>query len=534
MAIWVLEYQGEDWGARNWLSTEFRYSSPNRSLSFPLFATMGPEATSWLLFLAVLVNQSGRVMIPSIKTSVLADPAFGPAFSSSVGPLLSLVSLVCLGGKLLGAAFTDALGGWTVLVGVFGMWIVATLGAVLTSSVDLFGHFWLLNSFAYTVTWGAAVQVVGASYGEAERPAQLSKVASASRFGATLGNIFFGQLLSAGMHWRSVLMPVVPLQAVLLLLCIYKWSIDSPKPAKSTAASSSKDAPKQEDAPAPSILSAMLSLDVWLMLVPKALLFTYTQFFMNYIPQLLNVSYGFDHGQAATLGGVAQGGSVVGLLVVGNMVYKSLSQGGKVRLVGLLLVVCTLVPFALSLGPSVLPRLMVVPLTVLWGLAYALPFYIPPGEFAMQVHASLSSAANPHAPCVQAQTPLTGVQVVMAASAASQDSVEKPPPATVLTITPTRSRGRSAANRRRASSQTSSMRPALVSLRSGIHGRAPSPRMATSVLSFSRRRFLVPSRWSECHSACTGWVPRWRPRRRGIKAPQGMTEPGSWQQSSAY
>jgi len=129
----------------------------------------------------------------------------------------------------------------------------------------------------------------------------------------------------------------------------------------------------------------MLSLDVWLMLVPKALLFTYTQFFMNYIPQLLNVSYGFDHGQAATLGGVAQGGSVVGLLVVGNMVYKSLSQGGKVRLVGLLLVVCTLVPFALSLGPSVLPRLMVVPLTVLWGLAYALPFYIPPGEFAMQI-----------------------------------------------------------------------------------------------------------------------------------------------------
>ena len=44
-----------------------------------------------------------------------------------------------------------------------------------------------------------------------------------------------------------------------------------------------------------------------------------------------------------------------------------------------------LVPFVLSLGPSVLPQLAVVPLTVLWGLAYALPFYIPPGEFAMQI-----------------------------------------------------------------------------------------------------------------------------------------------------
>jgi hypothetical protein len=46
---------------------------------------------------------------------------------------------------------------------------------------------------------------------------------------------------------------------------------------------------------------------------------------------------------------------------------------------------CALVPFVLSLGPSVLPQLAVVPLTVLWGLAYALPFYIPPGEFAMQI-----------------------------------------------------------------------------------------------------------------------------------------------------
>jgi hypothetical protein len=31
------------------------------------------------------------------------------------------------------------------------------------------------------------------------------------------------------------------------------------------------------------------------------MLFTYTQFFMNYIPQLLHASYGYDHGQVASL-----------------------------------------------------------------------------------------------------------------------------------------------------------------------------------------------------------------------------------------
>ena len=82
---------------------------------------------------------------------------------------------------------------------------------------------------------------------------------------------------------------------------------------------------------------------------------------------------------------MAQGGSVIGLLVVGNMIYKGLAPGGKVKLVALLLAVCAAVPLALSLGPEVLPRPLVVPLAVLWGLAYALPFYIPPGEFVMQI-----------------------------------------------------------------------------------------------------------------------------------------------------
>ena len=121
------------------------------------------------------------------------------------------------------------------------------------------------------------------------------------------------------------------------------------------------------------------------MLIPKAVLFTYTQFFMNYIPQLLNAQYGYDHGDAASLGGIAQGGSVVGLLYVGNQIYKKMAPPQTVQLVFVLLAVCGVVPLVLSLGPAVVPTVAVVPLTVLWGLCYAMPFYVPPGEFAMQV-----------------------------------------------------------------------------------------------------------------------------------------------------
>ena len=410
------------------------------------------------VFLAVLINQAGRVMVPAIKTSVLIDPSmagdelglkwydagssrpktgseinsgglvsalnkglmltpsefdklklkdlrpdsfvkakgghyFKPAseFQSKVGGLLSAVSIVCLGGKLLGAAFTDRLGGWVVLVAVFAIWIVATLGAIATPTVDIFGAAWLLNSFAYTITWGATLQVIGSVYEAADRPAELAKCASASRFGATLGNIFFGQLLSAGLGWRQVLVPMLPIQGLLLFFCLYKWSTNkaaaAAKPKEKAAAK-----PTEEAAGGLSLGAAMLLPDFWLMLIPKAVLFTYTQFFMNYIPQLLKEEYAYDDGMAATLGGVAQGGSVFGLLVVGNMFYKNLTKERKVYCVFALLALCAAVPFVLSLGPSALPREAVVPLTVLWGLAYAMPFYIPPGEAAMNIGGKASTA----------------------------------------------------------------------------------------------------------------------------------------------
>ena len=181
--------------------------------------------------------------------------------------------------------------------------------------MQIFGAMWLLNSLAYTVTWGAQVQVIGASYSEAERPGQLSSAASSSRFGATLGNIAFGQLLSAGLHWRKVLMSMVPLQILLGLVCVYKMS------AKAATPVAAKKGQKTEAAGAEGIspLTAMRTVDFWLLILPKAVVFTFTQFFMNYIPQLLHVRYGYSHGAAASMGGVAQGGSVVGLLVTTSL-----------------------------------------------------------------------------------------------------------------------------------------------------------------------------------------------------------------------
>ena len=152
--------------------------SPIAALS--LSSRMAGAFTSWLLFLAVLVNQSGRVMVPSVMTAILADPHM-PVDADVRATYLALVSAVCLGGKFLGGAVTDTLGGWLVLIAVFLAFAASSALLITTHSANAFGAAWLINSLAYTITWGAACQVIGAAYDEKERPAQLTKIASASR-----------------------------------------------------------------------------------------------------------------------------------------------------------------------------------------------------------------------------------------------------------------------------------------------------------------------------------------------------------------
>lgn len=345
--------------------------------------------------MAVLINQTGRVMIPSVMTSVLADPEIA-VDADSRAVMLAGVSAVCLGGKFLGGAVTDKLGGWIVLIVVFIAFAGSSAWLIASSSATIFGAMWLLNSLAYTVTWGAACQVIGVAYDEKERPAQLTKIASASRFGATLGSMAFGTLLKSGLHWRKALAPAVPAQGLLALMCFYKWSTASKAAAaaekgKGGAKAAAKAA---ADDGGGSAWGHVATLDFWLMFIPKVVLFTYTQFFMNFMAPLLHSSYGYGHGDAATFAGVGQGGSVLGLLVVGNMLYKGLSPAKQTLLVAVELATCVLVPALLAFKEELPFDLSpaVVPLLALWGLAYALPFYLPPGEFALKIGGKTSAA----------------------------------------------------------------------------------------------------------------------------------------------
>ena len=350
------------------------------------------DTTSLLLFLSVLVNQVGRVMVPSVMTSILADPDFDLTVDARKN-FLAGVSAVCLAGKLVGGVVTDKLGGWTLLIGVFVGFFVSSFVLTTTNDVQTFGFMWWLNSLAYTVTWGAACQIIGAAYEPAARPAQLTLIASASRFGAALGSMFFGRLLKAGLHWREALMPTAAAQALLAVLCAAKLLSAGGAPRAS-------EPPKKGAPPSPSAASGdspwrhVATLDFWLMFLPKIVLFTYTQFFMNFLAPYLHAEHGYSHGDATSFSGLCSGGSVIGLLVVGDRVYKKLSLRSQASLVLLLMLVCLAVPALLAFGGALPfdPSPLVVPLLFVWGVAYALPFYLPPGEFALRIGGKTAAA----------------------------------------------------------------------------------------------------------------------------------------------
>ena len=64
------------------------------------------------------------------------------------------------------------------------------------------------------------------------------------------------------------------------------------------------------------------------------------------------------------------------------------------RLVTVLLVVCAIVPALLAYRSSLPFDLspFAVPLLFLWGMAYSLPFYLPPGEFALKIGGKSAAA----------------------------------------------------------------------------------------------------------------------------------------------
>ena len=134
-------------------------------------------------------------------------------------------------------------------------------------------------------------------------------------------------------------------------------------------------------------------LPFWLHLLSRSLLMVFGSFLM-FVPSLMYNCFGLSSSEAARTGSLYALGCLLSLSV-GSKRYASLGKRGKILANVALLGSATLLAL-LFLGHVTsfikLPALLGMFLMFLWGISFAVPFYIPPSIFALEKGGKESSA----------------------------------------------------------------------------------------------------------------------------------------------
>jgi predicted MFS family arabinose efflux permease len=291
-------------------------------------------------------------------------------------------TLACLAGKTLLGPATDQVGGKRSLVFAMAATSAMLAGIATTSNATMFACMWYLVSLFYSGTWGAVASIIRTNFQRKDWAKQLGYVAASSRLGSLTSSLMFGALLDSPLGWRGVFWASALTQALVVLVFVAAW----PKHGVLQSASVHGKA----SAPGMSQLSIQDVLRVcaanqrfWMMLIAKSLLMVVGQF-IGFIPLFLASLPSVSKGRAATYSSVFALGSLVSNLL-GSRFYGPLSNLRKVYVISTCLMVSVLCAGLLSGWYMKMPLGAMLFILGMWGLSWSVPFYIPPGVYALEV-----------------------------------------------------------------------------------------------------------------------------------------------------
>lgn len=118
------------------------------------------------------------------------------------GQLVSVGNAVYAGGKFLGAAATDAVGGRRIFfIGLFGS-VIATVGFGATGGLVMLLLFWGLNRAFQSIGWGGLMTVLSRWFTPAQYGSASGALSVSYQFGGVVATLFAGLLLRLGAGWR--------------------------------------------------------------------------------------------------------------------------------------------------------------------------------------------------------------------------------------------------------------------------------------------------------------------------------------------
>lgn len=343
---------------------------------------------------------------------------------AAMARVLSLSTIFLSIGKLLLGPIIDATTGIFCLK--FSLFVLCCcLGGICQTTT--FRHFalaWICVDFVFSACWAACLNAIHSSFEEEEWPGAIGMLAIAARTGNASAFLIFGAMLEfienvanhggetiwtkfvgRGESWRVVF----GLSAVIQTIPIVLLSIFSPQKellSKANMKDAKKDvleAPNDstEQASNTSIQESLRilmrvasELPFWLHLLSRAALMVYASFLM-FVPSLMSNCFGLSSALAAKTGSLYALGCLLAVSI-GSKPYNNLDSRGKIGINAVQLGTATLSALTLLLhvrGAISLPPSFGMFLMFIWGVSFAVPFYIPSSIFALERGGKKSSAS---------------------------------------------------------------------------------------------------------------------------------------------
>eukprot|EP01041_Mallomonas_annulata_P008040 gene8040-16478_t len=342
----------------------------------------------------------------SIIASVMVLSACLSVIELDMSGVMLFATLATMAGKLLLGPPTDMFGGQATLqMAMVGM--AALLYATsITQTGKSFRLYWVAFSFLYSSTWGAIGKIVHENFPPNQWATQINIVAAASRFGSLLSALVYGMVVKAGWHWRGIFRVVGVIQVVAFVLFSSGgagvWSnrvVDEVTQVSEIvggdvgSASNERGSESESESVGEVLQRVTRDPKFVLMLLGKLPLMVVGQF-LQLVPMYLETAVKMSRSSAITCSSTFALGSLVANLF-GSRVYHKLSSSRQIRLVfvfNVIGVLCSSSLFLHSLGLFPLNGPVASSILLVWGGAWALPFYTPPALMALTLGGRQHSA----------------------------------------------------------------------------------------------------------------------------------------------
>jgi len=376
---------------------------------------------SMALFASYFTVMFGKCALPSTfalitsKDSGLVLQNANAIPQQILAQILTVSTIAIAVGKILLGPVIDKYGGVLSLK----VALTSLLGSLLvissTSSFRIFSIALICVDFIFSSCWAACLNAIHQSFSLEHWSSSIGLLAVAARIGNAAAFFFFSSLLQwsqqlpgdfVGQSWRNVFRAASLIQIIPIVLLMFAYKgVDDTIVRNNLIEEENlplSDAKSVSFPRRPSIRESIRTLRkeshtvaFWMHLLSRSCLMIVASF-LTFVPSYMTNAFGLSNAAAAKVGSLYAIGCLISVSI-GAKMFSTLNMRGKITST-----ICYLGTFILSSSLQLLhisgimniSTLVGIVSFFLWGIGFAVPFYIPPSLFALKRGGKESSATS--------------------------------------------------------------------------------------------------------------------------------------------